>query len=148
MKLPELASIGEISRRTGVATSALRFYESIGLIESQRTGGNQRRFERAVVRRVAVIKAAQRAGIPLDEIGRAMSSLPADRAPARADWERFSRSWERDLEARIARLTRIKEDLTGCIGCGCLSIDNCTLINPDDELAASLVGNSKLEGGE
>ena len=144
MQLPELVSIGEVSRRTGVATSALRFYESIGLIESQRTEGNQRRFERAVIRRVALVKAAQRAGIPLNEIGRAMSSLPVDRAPARADWERFSRLWEKDLEARIARLTRIKDDLTGCIGCGCLSIDNCALINPEDERAEELIGASKL----
>ena len=140
----KLLSIGEVAGRTGVATSALRFYESIGLIESQRTEGNQRRFERAVIRRVALVKAAQRAGIPLNEVGRAMSSLPVDRAPTRADWERFSRLWEKDLEARIARLTRIKDDLTGCIGCGCLSIDNCALINPEDELAEELIGASKL----
>lgn len=140
-----LLSIGEISRRTGVATSALRFYESIGLIESGRSGGNQRRFERAVIRRVAVIKAAQRAGVSLDEIGRVMGTLPTDRAPTRVDWERFSRSWEQDLEAKIARLTRIKEDLTGCIGCGCLSIENCALFNPEDELAGTLAGSSKLE---
>ncbi|MCH8910393.1 MAG: redox-sensitive transcriptional activator SoxR [Chloroflexi bacterium] len=141
----KLLSIGEISQRTGVATSALRFYEGIGLISSQRTTGNQRRFQRAVIRRVAVIKAAQRAGIPLDEIGRAMSTLPADRAPTRDDWERFSRSWKQDLERRIGQLTRIKDDLTGCIGCGCLSIENCALFNPDDELAETLASTSKLE---
>lgn len=141
----KLLSIGEISQRTGVATSALRFYESIGLISSQRTTGNQRRFQRAIIRRVAVIKAAQRAGIPLDEIGRAMSTLPADRAPTRDDWERFSRSWKQDLERRIGQLTRIKDDLTGCIGCGCLSIENCALFNPDDELAETLASTSKLE---
>ena len=147
MNSPVLLSIGEISQRTGVATSALRFYESIGLIHSQRNRGNQRRFQRAVIRRVAVIKAAQRAGIPLDDIGRALSTLPADRAPSGADWERFSNTWKRDLEARIGQLTRIKDDLAGCIGCGCLSIENCALINPNDELARELVSTSKLEGG-
>ena len=147
MNSPVLLSIGEISQRTGVATSALRFYESIGLIRSQRNRGNQRRFRRAVVRRVAVIKAAQRAGIPLGDIGQAMSTLPADRAPTSTDWERFSSSWKQDLEARIGQLTRIKDDLTGCIGCGCLSIENCALINPNDELARELVSTSKLEGG-
>ena len=141
----KLLSIGEISQRTGVATSALRFYESIGLINSQRTTGNQRRFPRAIIRRVAVIKAAQRAGIPLDEIGRAMSTLPADRAPTRDDWARFSRSWKQDLERRIGQLTRIKDDLESCIGCGCLSIENCALFNPDDELAETLASTSKLE---
>jgi len=141
----KLLSIGEISQRTGVATSALRFYESIGLISSQRTTGNQRRFPRPIIRRVAVIKAAQRAGIPLDEIGRAMSTLPADRAPTRDDWERFSRSWKQDLERRIGQLTRIKDDLESCIGCGCLSIENCALFNPDDELAETLASTSKLE---
>ena len=146
MNSPVLLSIGEISQRTGVATSALRFYESIGLIRSQRNRGNQRRFQRAVIRRVAVIKAAQRAGIPLDDIGQALSTLPADRAPSGADWERFSNLWKRDLEARIGQLTRIKDDLTSCIGCGCLSIENCTLINPNDELARELVSTSKLEG--
>ena len=144
MNSPTFLSIGEISRRTGVATSALRFYESIGLIESQRSQGNQRRFQRAVIRRVAVVKAAQRAGIPLEEVGRALSTLPAGRAPTLVEWERFSKSWEQDLEARIARLTRIKDDLTGCIGCGCLSIANCALFNPEDELAGPLAGTSKL----
>ena len=147
MNSPVLLSIGEISQRTGVATSALRFYESIGLIRSQRNRGNQRRFQRAVIRRVAVIKAAQRAGIPLDEIGRAMSTLPADRAPSRDEWERFSNAWKHDLEERIGQLTRIKDDLEDCIGCGCLSIENCALINPNDELARELVSSSKLEGG-
>ena len=147
MNSPVLLSIGEISQRTGVATSALRFYESIGLIRSQRNRGNQRRFQRAVIRRVAVIKAAQRAGIPLDDIGQVMGTLPADRAPTSSEWERFSNSWKRDLEARIGQLTRIKDYLAGCIGCGCLSIENCALINPNDELARVLVGTSKLKRG-
>jgi MerR family redox-sensitive transcriptional activator SoxR len=145
MNSQKLLSIGEISQRTGVATSALRFYESIGLIESQRSAGNQRRFQRAVIRRVAVVKAAQRAGVPLEEIGRAMSTLPAGRAPTRVDWQRLSSLWERDLSARIARLSRIKDDLTGCIGCGCLSIENCALFNPADKLVESLASTSRLE---
>lgn len=133
MNSPVILSIGEISQRTGIATSALRFYESIGLIRSQRNRGNQRRF--------------QRAGIPLDDIGQVMGTLPADRAPTSSEWKRFSNSWKRDLEARIGQLTRIKDDLAGCIGCGCLSIENCALINPNDELARVLVGTSKLERG-
>ena len=133
MNSPVILSIGEISQRTGVATSALRFYESIGLIRPQRNRGNQRRF--------------QRAGIPLDDIGQVMGTLPADRAPTSSEWKRFSNSWKRDLEARIGQLTRIKDDLAGCIGCGCLSIENCALINPNDELARVLVSTSKLERG-
>ena len=145
MSPPKLLTIGDVSRRTGVATSAIRFYESIGLVESERSPGNQRRFQRSIIRRVAVVKAAQRAGIPLEEIGRALSTLPVGRAPSRSDWERLSRSWDRDLEERIARLTRIREDLTGCIGCGCLSLENCALFNPGDELAESLGSTSMLE---
>jgi MerR family transcriptional regulator, redox-sensitive transcriptional activator SoxR len=138
-------SIGEMALRTGVATSALRFYESIGLIESERSGGNQRIFKRSVVRRVAIIKAAQRAGISLDQIGRAIGGLPAGRVPNLRDWEKLSRLWERDLDARIARLMKIRDDLSGCIGCGCLSMDSCGLINPGDELAEVLTGTNKLE---
>ena len=145
MDSSRVLSIGEVAERTGVATSALRFYESEGLIESERSGGNQRRYERSVLRRVAVIKAAQRAGISLSEIGEAIGSLPSGRTPNRQDWERLSRSWERSLEARIDRLTKMRDDLAECIGCGCLSIDNCGLLNPDDELAATLTGTNKLE---
>ncbi len=145
MSPSQALSIGEMAERTGVATSALRFYESIGLIDSERSGGNQRRFERSVIRRVAVIKAAQRAGISLDEIGVAIGGLPSGRTPNRRDWERMSSSWERNLEARIARLTKMRDDLAECIGCGCLSIDSCGLLNPGDELAATLTGTNKLE---
>ena len=145
MDSSQVLSIGEMSRRTGVATSALRFYESIGLIESERTGGNQRIFKRSVVRRVAVTKAAQRAGISLDQIGSAIGGLPAGRVPNQGDWEKLSRLWEQDLDARIARLTKIRDDLSGCIGCGCLSMDSCGLINPGDELAETLPGTNKLE---
>jgi len=141
----QVLSIGEMSRRTGVETSALRFYESIGLIESGRSEGNQRRFERLVIRRVAVIKAAQRAGISLDEIGSAIGGLPSGRTPTRRDWEKMSRSWDQNLEERIARLTKMRDDLSECIGCGCLSIDRCSLLNPGDELAETLTGTNKLE---
>ena len=141
----QVMSIGEMARRTGVATSALRFYESIGLIESDRSGGNQRIFKRSVVRRVAIIKADQRAGISLDQIGRAIGGLPAGSVPNLRDWEKLSRLWERDLDARIARLMKIRDDLSGCIGCGCLSMDSCGLINPGDELAEVLSGTNKLE---
>ncbi|MDA1280147.1 MAG: redox-sensitive transcriptional activator SoxR [Chloroflexi bacterium] len=145
---PSQLTIGEVASRSGVATSAIRFYESVGLIESERSEGNQRRFQRSVIRRVAVIKAAQRAGVSLEVIGRALSELPVGRAPSRGDWERLSRSWERDLEARIARLVKIRDHLTNCIGCGCLSLDTCALFNPEDELAESLAGTSKLESVE
>jgi MerR family redox-sensitive transcriptional activator SoxR len=147
MSTSTVLSIGEVAARTGVATSALRFYESVGLIASERSAGNQRRYQRSAVRRVAVIKAAQRAGISLDEIGDAIVGLPGSRVPNRVDWELMSRRWERTLDDRIARLVRMRDDLAGCIGCGCLSMESCGLLNPGDELAASLEGTSKLEGG-
>ncbi len=145
MDISNAFSILEVAERRGVATSALRFYESIGLISSGRSEGNQRRFERSVIRRVAVIKAAQRAGISLDEVGTAIGGLPSGRTPTRRDWEKMSRSWEQNLDERIARLMKMRDDLSGCIGCGCLSIDRCTLLNPGDELAATLTGTNKLE---
>jgi MerR family redox-sensitive transcriptional activator SoxR len=145
MKISPVLTIGEMADRTGVATSALRFYESIGLIASERSAGNQRRFQRSVVRRVAVIKAAQRAGISLESIGEALGGLPTGRAPNRRDWERLSRSWESELDSRIARLMKIRDDLSSCIGCGCLSIDSCALFNPGDELVETLGGTNKLE---
>lgn len=140
-----LLTIGEVSHRTGVATSALRFYESSGLIESQRTAGNQRRYQRSTIRTIAVIKAAQRAGISLEEIGRRLAELPTGRPLTREDWQALSESWAVSLENRIAQLAKIKEDLDDCIGCGCLSIDSCSLINPGDELSMRLTGTSKLE---
>ena len=142
-----LLTIGEVSHRTGVATSALRFYESIGLLNSKRTAGNQRRYQRSTIRTIAVIKAAQRSGIPLEEIGKRLAELPAGRAPSREDWEKLSKAWTTDIESRISQLERIKKDLLDCIGCGCLSIDTCSLINPGDELAITLTGTSKLEQG-
>jgi MerR family transcriptional regulator, redox-sensitive transcriptional activator SoxR len=128
-------TIGEIATRSGVAASAIRFYESQGLIASERTSGNQRRYERAVLRRIALIQAGKAAGIPLDDIRAALDTLPAQRTPTRRDWERFSRRWRDDLDGRIATLQAIRDRMTTCIGCGCLSIDKCELLNPDDEAA-------------
>ena len=126
-------TIGEVAARSGVAASALRFYEAQGLIESRRTSGNQRRYERAILRRVALIQAGRASGIPLGRIRGALETLPSTRTPARRDWERLSRGWHQDLDGRIATLVAIRNRLTTCIGCGCLSIDRCTLLNPADE---------------
>ena len=131
--MPDGLSIGEVAVRSGVATSALRFYEAQGLLASQRTSGNQRRYERAVLRRVALIRAGRAAGIPLERIRSALDTLPAERTPNRRDWERLSRAWRSDLDEQIAMLHAVRDRLTTCIGCGCLSIDACTLLNPDDE---------------
>jgi MerR family redox-sensitive transcriptional activator SoxR len=128
-------TIGEVASRSGVAPSALRFYEEEGLIVSRRTAGNQRRYERAVLRRVALIQAGRAAGIPLERIRAALASLPAHRTPSRRDWERLSRGWREDIDQRIATLQALRNRLTTCIGCGCLSIDACELLNPDDEAA-------------
>ena len=129
-------SIGDVARRSGVATSALRFYERRGLIASTRTDGNQRRYDRAVLRRIALVQAGRAAGISLVEIRAALASLPTSRTPSRRDWERLSGRWRNDLDARIETLQALRERLTTCIGCGCLSIDKCELLNPDDEAAA------------
>ena len=129
-----LLSVGEVAERAGVAVSALHFYESKKLIESERTGGNQRRYRRGVLRRVAVIKAAQRVGIPLDEIKAALDALPADRPPTADDWHALSAGWRDDLDRRIRELEALRDRLDGCIGCGCLSIDRCPLYNPYDRL--------------
>jgi MerR family redox-sensitive transcriptional activator SoxR len=133
--MPSELTIGEVASRSGVAPSALRFYEEEGLIASRRTTGNQRRYERAVLRRVALIQAGRAAGIPLDRIRAALASLPAHRTPSRRDWERLSRGWREDIDQRIATLEAIRNRLSTCIGCGCLSIDACALLNPDDEAA-------------
>ncbi len=128
-------SIGEVAARSGVAPSALRFYETEGLIAAGRTPGNQRRYERAVLRRIAFIQAGRAAGVPLERIRTALSSLPAHRSPTRRDWERLSNRWRDDLDQRISTLLALRDRLTTCIGCGCLSIDKCELLNPEDEAA-------------
>jgi MerR family transcriptional regulator, redox-sensitive transcriptional activator SoxR len=129
----EELAIGGVVERSGVAASAIRFYEAQGLLASQRTNGNQRRYDRAVLRRIALIQAGKAAGIPLEQIRAALDTLPAGRTPTRRDWERFSRRWRKDLDERIETLQALRNRLTTCIGCGCLSIDRCELLNPDDE---------------
>jgi MerR family transcriptional regulator, redox-sensitive transcriptional activator SoxR len=133
-------SIGEVASRSGVAASALRFYEREGLIEAVRTDGNQRRYDRAVLRRIAFIQAGRAAGVTLSEIRRALAGLPTMRVPSRKDWERLSKKWRDDLDARIETLQALRDRLTTCIGCGCLSIDQCDLLNPDYEAEARGAG--------
>ena len=125
-------TIGEIARRSGVAASALRFYEERGLIASERSGSGHRRFPRSVLRRIAFIVFAQRIGLSLDEIAAELAKLPDDRIPTRTDWSRLSETWLDRIDRRIAELKRLREGLTGCIGCGCLSIDHCSMYNPED----------------
>lgn len=137
-------SIGRVAARSGVAVSALHFYESKGLIASNRTAGNQRRYEKSVLRRLGVIKFAQELGIPLGEIKQALSSLPIERAPNKADWAKLSSRWANELNDRIARLQRLRDKLDGCIGCGCLSLDTCVMYNRDDELAVKGAGPRTL----
>lgn len=138
-------TVGEVARRSGVAVSALHFYETRGLIRSHRNRGNQRRYPREVLRRVAVIKVAQRVGVPLASIKAALDSLPDGRSPTAADWARLSRIWRDELDARIGQLQRLRDQLDGCIGCGCLSIKACRLRNPWDELAEYGPGAHLLE---
>jgi MerR family transcriptional regulator, redox-sensitive transcriptional activator SoxR len=134
-KLADHITIGELAARSGVATSALRFYEQRGLIQAERTSGNQRRYARSQLRRVAFIRAAQRVGLSIEEIRDAMRTLPDNRTPTKTDWERLSRNWQDRLDAQIRELERLKTKLTGCIGCGCLSLRRCALSNPDDVMA-------------
>jgi MerR family redox-sensitive transcriptional activator SoxR len=139
-----MLTVGELAARSGVAISALHFYERKGLISSERTIGNQRRYRRDTLRRVALIRIAQRVGIPLAEIETALNELPDARTPTRRDWERLSSRWQNDLDDRIHRLEQLRDQFTGCIGCGCLSIDVCGLINPGDCLAAHGPGPRRL----
>ncbi|WP_027134700.1 redox-sensitive transcriptional activator SoxR [Geminicoccus roseus] len=133
-------SVGEVAERSGVAVSTLHFYESRGLIRSHRSAGNQRRYPREVLRRVAVIKVAQRTGIPLAAIGAALATLPEGRTPGVEDWRALSAAWREELDARIDRLVRLRDQLDGCIGCGCLSLASCPLRNPGDELGGQGAG--------
>jgi MerR family transcriptional regulator, redox-sensitive transcriptional activator SoxR len=133
--MASLLTIGEVARRSGVSSSALRFYEERGLITSERAGSGHRRYPRPVLRRIAFIVFAQRVGLSLDEIGVELAKLPPDRAPTRRDWSRLSKTWTARVDQRIAELERLKVGLEGCIGCGCLSLDRCRLANPDDRAA-------------
>ena len=131
-----LLTIGEVSRRSGVASSALRFYEERGLSASERAGSGHRRYRRPVLRRIAFIVFAQRIGLTLEEIGSELAKLPSDRAPTRRDWSRLSRTWVTRIDRRIAELELLRAGLEGCIGCGCLSLDRCRLANPHDRAAS------------
>lgn len=131
-----LLTIGEVANRAGVAPSALRFYERERLIEATRSDGGQRRYHRDVLRRIAFVRAAQRVGLSLDEIRAALATLPGGRTPTAKDWARLSRGWRPMLDERIAELTRLRDRLDSCIGCGCLSLHDCALSNPGDEAAA------------
>ncbi|MCS4233765.1 redox-sensitive transcriptional activator SoxR [Stenotrophomonas sp. BIGb0135] len=127
-------SVGEVARRSGVAVSALHFYERKGLIRSLRTAGNQRRFARDVLRRLAVIRVAQRVGLPLEAVATAFAALPENKTPTKAEWAKMSALWRSELDQRIAQLLLLRDQLTDCIGCGCLSLKRCRLTNPDDAL--------------
>ncbi len=137
-------TVGEVARRSGVPVSTLHFYEAKGLIEGWRTAGNQRRYHRAVLRRVAIIKIAQRAGIPLATIREALADLPHDHVPTARDWRRFTQAWRDMLEARITGLMQLRDQIDSCIGCGCLSLEDCPLRNPGDELGRAGPGPRRL----
>jgi MerR family redox-sensitive transcriptional activator SoxR len=138
-------TVGEVAARSGVAVSTLHYYEARGLIRSSRSRGNQRRYARDVLRRVSVIKVAQRVGVPLASIREALKMLPQDRAPTAAEWRRLSSRWKAELDERIARLVQLRDRLGECIGCGCLSMRNCWLRNPWDELGARGPGPRLLD---
>ncbi|WP_426135623.1 redox-sensitive transcriptional activator SoxR [Pseudomonas sp. PWP3-1b2] len=138
-------TVGQLAARSGVAVTALHFYESKGLINSNRNAGNQRRYPRDVLRRVVVIKIAQRLGIPLATIGAALQTLPDGRTPTKSDWERLSALWREDLDDRINKLVLLRDKLSGCIGCGCLSLEACPLRNQDDQLGEQGPGAQLLE---
>ncbi|GAK87333.1 redox-sensitive transcriptional activator SoxR [Vibrio ponticus] len=137
-------SVGQVAERAGVKVSALHFYEQKGLISSWRNQGNQRRYDRSVIRRVAVIKAAQQVGMSLEEIAKAFELLPKHKAPTKTQWEAMATQWHKDLEHRILQLKALQQDLNGCIGCGCLSLDSCNLRNPEDTRATEHTGQSLL----
>lgn len=140
-------TIGQLAERSGVAPSAIRFYEDRGLLQSSRTTGNQRRYQQASLRRLAFIRTAQRIGLSLDEIGEALALLPQGRTPTKADWTRLSRAWRTRLDEQIERIERLRDTLDGCIGCGCLSLRSCALNNPDDTVSDRGPGAAFLEPG-
>lgn len=141
----DLLTVGEVARRAGIATSAVRFYEDQGLISSVRTAGNQRRYPRYVLRRIGIITAARRFGIPLAEVAQVFDSLPENRMPGKTDWRRISKRWHERLEVRRRELERLEEELVGCIGCGCLSLNTCRVLNPDDQLSSEGSGARRLQ---
>ena len=137
MRTSDLLSVGEVARRSGFATSALRYYEREGLIHSRRTAGNQRRYPRSVLRRLAFIRAARNIGLALDEVRAVLGDLPESRTPTRADWSRISRAWRQRLNEQIAALEGLRDGLDSCIGCGCLSLTRCRMSNPSDVAAVA-----------
>ncbi|MBT6274942.1 MAG: redox-sensitive transcriptional activator SoxR [Chromatiales bacterium] len=139
-------TIGQMAERAGVSSSALRFYETRGLIQSVRNVGNQRRYHRSVLRRLSIIQVAKDLGLTLEEIGNALGTLPQDRVPTKRDWQRLSGAWKERLDARISQLERMRDRLTGCIGCGCLSLRTCALFNNDDEASSYGAGPRYLLG--
>jgi MerR family redox-sensitive transcriptional activator SoxR len=143
----DLLTIGELASRSGARTSALRFYEAEGLITATRTGAGHRRYPRSALRRIAFVHAGREIGLSIDEIRRSLATLPSDRTPTKADWARLSRSWRDHLDGRIHYLERLRDDLTSCIGCGCLSLTSCRLQNHDDELAHTGNGARLLRPG-
>jgi MerR family redox-sensitive transcriptional activator SoxR len=138
-------SVGQVAKRCGVKISTLHYYEQKGLIFSLRNQGNQRRYKRDMLRRIAIIKAAQRMGISLDEIGKALANLPNNRTPTKEDWMQLSMAWKQQLEQRIAYMQDLRDSMMGCIGCGCLSMTSCPLYNPEDKLAKDGVGSVLLD---
>lgn len=146
--MDEYLTIGQVAARTGVATSALRFYEDRSLIASERTDGNQRRYPRSVLRTVSVIKAAQEVGLSLQKISDALASLPRGRTPTKEDWARLATGWRSDLDERIAGLEALRDELDNCIGCGCLSLKSCALFNPGDRMARAGTGARFIVGDD
>ncbi|ALQ32350.1 transcriptional regulator [Arthrobacter sp. YC-RL1] len=144
----ELLSIGSVSERTGVARSALHYYEDVGLIASLRSAGNQRRYPRHMLRRISLITVGSKLGIPLSDIKRALEPVPMNTMPSEADWLRATAEWKRVLEARRRAIEELEDRLMGCIGCGCLSMQACTLLNPDDALAQEGSGARRLEAAD
>lgn len=144
MSRDELLPIGEVAARAGVSVATVRYYESLGLVAATRTAGNQRRYPRHVLRRLAFVAAAQHVGLTLTQVGDALATLPADRTPTRRDWTRLSAPWRQLVDTRIAELERLRDALDGCIGCGCLSLQRCALFNPGDEAGAEGAGSRWL----
>jgi MerR family redox-sensitive transcriptional activator SoxR len=144
MKSTDLLTVSQVAQRSGFAPSALRFYEREGLLQATRTSGNQRRYQRTVLRRLAFIRAARNVGLRLEEVAAALATLPEGRAPTRADWTRLSRTWRTRLDEQIGALTKLRDGLDSCIGCGCLSLTKCAISNPADVAAADGPGASYL----
>jgi MerR family redox-sensitive transcriptional activator SoxR len=146
LRTSDLLTVSEVARRSGFAPSALRYYEKEGLVHASRTAGGQRRYQRSVLRRLAFIRAARNVGLTLDEVAAALATLPESRTPTRSDWTRLSHSWRGRLDDQIAALTKLRDGLDSCIGCGCLSLKTCAMSNPADVAATRATGAAYLPG--